>query len=349
MKILHIVYSMTLGGIETMLVNIANSQSRYADVYVLVINDVYDRELMGMFCPQVNVVYNQRPAGSKSPLHLIRLNRHIMKIHPDVIHLHSPKSWRFLFHPFIRCPIFVTIHDVYNEQNPFKCIHKFKTVFAISESVRQSVLEHYGKESIVVENGISVDSFKKRSSDDRKIRKFVQVSRLEAHKKGQLLLMEALNLFHEAHPECEFTLDFIGDGSSRELLEKTASELKWHDKIRFLGSQSQKYLFENLCNYDLVIQPSLFEGFGLTIAEAMAAQVPVLIADNAGPMSIIESGKYGAFFKCGDVNDCARKIESIVLGDFPKETVEKAFEHVRKNYNVANTARAYFEHYSKAL
>lgn len=349
MKILHIVSSMTFGGIETMLVNIANMQSRYADVYVLIINNLYDQELVNMFCAKVSVVYNQRPVGSKSPMHLIRLNRHILKIRPDVIHLHNTKLWRYIFHPLIRCPIFATVHDVYNKQTPFQCIHKFKTVFAISESVRQSILEHSGKESVVVENGILVDAFEKRSPEKKSIRKFVQVSRLEASRKGQLLLLSALNAFYKAHPDYEFTLDFIGDGSSRRTIEDAVSQLKWKNRVRLLGSCNQKFLYENLCRYDLVVQPSLFEGFGLTIAEAMAAKVPVLIADNAGPMSIIDYGKCGTFFKCGDVGDCEHKIESLVLGDFPTETVDNAYERVRSHYDIANTAKAYFEHYSKAI
>lgn len=349
MKILHVVNDLGLGGIQTMLVNIVNKQSLYADVYVLVINDLYSKELVDLFSPNVKIVYNKRPVGSKSPLHLIRLNYHALRIRPDVIHLHNTVMWRYLIHPLIRRPFFVTVHDVYNKETPFQCINKFKTVFAISESVRQSILEHSGKESVVVENGILVDGFKKRSLKKKTIHRFVQVSRLETQRKGQHLLMKALDIFHSRHPEYEFTLDFIGDGSSRGMLEKTASEMKWADKIHFLGSQSQTYLYENLCNYDLVIQPSLFEGFGLTIAEAMAAQVPVLIADNDGPMKIIENGKFGQFFKCGDADDCASKIESIVYNDFPGDVVEKAHEHVRINYDISNTARAYYEYYSKAL
>lgn len=348
MKILHVVSSMTLGGIETMLVNIANAQCQYAEVYVLVINDLYNCELMRMFNSSVKIVYNNRPVGSKSPLHLIRLNMTVLKIKPDVIHLHNTKLWRYLFHPLIHCPIFVTVHDVYNKQTPFQCIHKFKTVFAISEAVHQSILDHSGKESIVVENGISVQSFKKRSAGCKAVCKLVQVSRLEAERKGQLLLMQALDKLVKGHPNIDFSLDFIGDGSSRAKLETAAAALSWRDKIHFLGAQSQQFLFENLCEYDLLIQPSLFEGFGLTIAEAMAAKVPVLIADNEGPMSIIEFGKFGFFFRCGDVEDCAEKLEAIVLGNNPVEFVEKAYEHVCKNYDIANTARIYFEYYSKA-
>ena len=47
MKIIHVLYSLGYGGVETMLVNIANEQTRYnEDISILVINDVVVRELI---------------------------------------------------------------------------------------------------------------------------------------------------------------------------------------------------------------------------------------------------------------------------------------------------------------
>ncbi len=349
MRVLHIVTSMTLGGIETMLVNIVNAQSLYSEVFVIIVNDLYDKNLVQMFLPRVKIFYLKRPAGSKFPGHLIRLNREIFRIHPDVIHLHNTKLWRYLFHPLIRQPIFVTVHDVYNEQTRFLYVNKFKYVFSISESVRQSLLEHAKKESVVIENGISVDSFKKKIIPCTRICRLVQVSRLEASRKGQILLLKALDLFSRQHPNYKFTLDFIGEGSSRESILGVASSLNWNGSIHFLGAKSQSFLFEHLCSYDLVVQPSYFEGFGLTIAEAMAAKVPVLIADNEGPMQIIGNGKYGLFFKRGNIDDCAKQLGKIFLNGYSWDMVEAAYHRVLERYSVLKTAKSYFDQYLKVV
>ena len=54
-------------------------------------------------------------------------------------------------------------------------------------------------------------------------------------------------------------------------------ELNLEKHVRFLGNQSREYVYSHLKDYDLFVQPSRFEGFGLTVAEAMAACVPVLV------------------------------------------------------------------------
>lgn len=54
--------------------------------------------------------------------------------------------------------------------------------------------------------------------------------------------------------------------------------------------KNQEWIYHNLCNFDLFIQPSRFEGFGLTVAEAIAAKVTVLVSNIQGPMEIIDDG-----------------------------------------------------------
>ena len=56
MKVAHIFWSLTYGGIETMLVNIANAQAADgAEVHVVVINDLYKEELIRAFDDGVTV------------------------------------------------------------------------------------------------------------------------------------------------------------------------------------------------------------------------------------------------------------------------------------------------------
>ena len=54
----------------------------------------------------------------------------------------------------------------------------------------------------------------------------------------------------------------------------------------FLVKQTQDYVAAHLTDYDLFVQPSRWEGFGLTVAEAMAAGVPVLVSEGQGPAEV---------------------------------------------------------------
>ena len=57
MRIVHVYWSLRFGGIETMLVNIANAQARYgANVYIIIINDNCDKTLLSALNKNVKAV-----------------------------------------------------------------------------------------------------------------------------------------------------------------------------------------------------------------------------------------------------------------------------------------------------
>ena len=68
--------------------------------------------------------------------------------------------------------------------------------------------------------------------------------------------------------------------------DRLTAELHAETYVRFLGKQTQDYVAAHLTDYDLFVQPSRWEGFGLTVAEAMAAGVPVLVSEGQGPAEV---------------------------------------------------------------
>ena len=108
-------------------------------------------------------------------------------------------------------------------------------------------------------------------------------------------------------------------------------------------------MYENLCNYDLFIQPSRYEGFGLTVAEAIAAKLPVLVSNIDGPLEIINGGKLGLTFENEDVTDCADKIQKFIEQGRNSKQVEEAYQYVCENYDVSVTAQKYLEVYKSVL
>ena len=173
----------------------------------------------------------------------------------------------------------------------------------------------------------------------------VMVSRLEHDKKGQDLLIRAA-----AALQGTVTVDFIGIGSSMEYLKQLTAELHAETYVRFLGKQTQDYVAAHLTDYDLFVQPSRWEGFGLTVAEAMAAGVPVLVSDGQGPAEVTQGSRYGWLFANGDADDLQRQI--VFIKENYGEAMTKADEakdYVRNTYDVSVTARAYLQEYEKIV
>ena len=133
-----------------------------------------------------------------------------------------------------------------------------------------------------------------------------------------------------------------------EHLKKIAYQQGVNNQIEFKGAMPQSFIAEHLCDYDIFVQPSRYEGFGLTVAEAMAAKVPVLVSSGQGPEEVTEGEKYGWTFENGNAEDLARKI-SYIIGHYNEslEKAEKAFRHVKEKYDVSATAKKYIEAYKQ--
>ena len=344
MKILHIVFSFKYGGIETMLVNIVNEQIKYAHVSIIIINDNYEQTLIDRMNNQVKIIKVNRPLKSKNPYYIAKLNFLILKISPDIIHSHNSSIIKYIL-PKFRDKAVNTIHDTPNSSH-FPYIHSYKKIFAISKSVQKDLKKH-GYESLVIQNGIQTTKFKKRSHQHvSSTFKIVQIGRLEHYKKGQDILIKACSLLikKESFP---IHIDIIGEGSSMEYLIELVKKANLDSYITFLGSKDTNYIEQHLKDYNLLVQPSRIEGFGLTVTEAMAAKVPVLVSGHEGPMEIIDNGKYGFFFINENVHELADKIKEIInmKQQILEYITEKAIQRVNSHYNIERTAYNYIKHY----
>ena len=344
MKIVHIFWGLGTGGIETMLVNIANEQVKLGHkVYIIIINDLVNEMLRNRLSSDVCFICLGRKLKSKSPWFVVSLNLCLMRIAPDVIHSHKCEIKKIIL-PLWQKRCVLTVHDVLRSSFN-KDYSWYKKVYAISDSVRDDLKRIQGIDVKTIFNGISIEVFRQRK-ERKDIVNIVQVSRITHEKKGQDILLKAFaNLVNEGYNT--LTLTFVGEGESESFLKNMANELGVADCVHFAGLWQQDYLFEHLADFDLFVQPSRYEGFGLTVAEAIAAKVPVLVSANQGPMEIIDQGKYGYSFANDDVNDCTNKLRSIVQNGCDLEMMNKGYYFICQNFDVCETARKYIEEYKR--
>lgn len=371
MKVIHIRWSLNFGGLETMLVNISNEQARQGiEVSVIIINDVIAEDLYRQFAKNVRVIRLGRPAHSKSLVFEEKLRSVINELHPDIIHLHDASLFDFLPRDWVKNSkkVCVTLHSmpygnlginlrvgrliqnlIFHKGGNVMNTNRVGKVFSISNAVATALKERYNVESTVICNGIHTDLFKRRNpvGHDKEMR-IVQVGRLNHHSKGQDLLIEGVKKVIKHGYLCHLTI--IGDGVSRNYLEDLVSRLDLQQSVVFLGSQTQEYLMQHLCEYDLFVQPSRREGFGLTVAEAMAASLPVLVSSGQGPAEVTENNRFGWVFNNEDTEDLASKIEFIYNHyDECINKVQAALQHVIENFDVKNTASRYISSYHEMM
>ncbi|ATR93279.1 glycosyltransferase [Porphyromonas gingivalis] len=343
MKIVHCIYSFNTGGAETMLVDIMNEQVTSHDVTLIIVNDSYSQILLDRIDKRVKIVKLGRPHGSRNPWYFLRLNIILFGHRTDVVHLHSSSLTDLLFG--IRNKLFYTCHDVGIDFSP----KKVAKVFAISRAVKEDIQGHYRADNVfTVTNGIKLEDVKIKVYPHipaNRVMRIINVARLDLEKKGQDILIRAIALLRDKGID-NLCVDFIGEGRSRELLEKLSEDLNVSEQVCFLGLKAREYIYQHLCDYDLMCHPSRFEGFGLTVAEGMAAKLPVLVATGDGPYEIIEHGRYGYSFENGDEASCADTLEYI-LNNYEEAVgkTEQAWCHIRDNYSIQNTAQRYLKEY----
>lgn len=328
-----------------MLKDIAGIQSETEEVHIVIVNNAYSADLVNSISDQVRIHYIARPEGSRNPWFFVKLNLLLLKVKPDVIHIHTHSLYKFVK---LNVPMVYTAHSCLVSS---KDVQHYPVVYCISKAVEHYCKNLGAKNTVVVHNGIALDSITPRNNQQGSYacNNIVCVGRL-SKEKGQKVLIDACSHLVSNNQGYEnLHIDFIGDGPERITLEEYVKVKHLEQYITFRGIQSREYIYSNLCKYDLYVMPSINEGFGLTVAEAMAAKIPVLTCNLDGPMEVIDFGKYGKSFIAGDSKDLAYKLKEIIENNVSEEALESAYDYVRANFDVRNTAFTYIKEYKKII
>ena len=279
-----------------MLVDIANEQQSLGhEIAILVINDSLDPALVNRINNNICLYRLNRKSRSKNFFQIIKLI-YILNIgfRADVIHSHDPDLGLLLrFTSFI--PVLLTIHGpAFNTSQ----MRYYKKLVAISVAVKNDVESRSSNKCEIIYNGIKINTIKQRieiyTTNDFNV---ILVGRLDTLVKGQDLLVKAAHYLVITKGLKNIKFFIVGEGSSRKSLEELIVSLELEGYVFLLGSKDREWIYENLQDYKLFIQPSRMEGFGLTVAEAMAARVPVIASDIEGPAEILEYGKHVILFE----------------------------------------------------
>ena len=162
------------------------------------------------------------------------------------------------------------------------------------------------------------------------------VGRIQPSIKGQDILVDAILLLREKYPQIKCM--FGGEAATKDIneLKKIKEKIKQNNAIEnfeFCGLVNDISGF--LSNIDIFVLPSRFEGFGLSLVEAMTCGVPCIASNIAGPKEIINKEQNGILFEKENANDLANKIQYIIenYNKIKLESISK-IDIVKNNYNI---------------
>jgi glycosyltransferase involved in cell wall biosynthesis len=147
--------------------------------------------------------------------------------------------------------------------------------------------------------------------------------------KGHTFLVDAIPAIVQRHPDAQFLI--VGDGAQRTALAARLQASGHLDRVSFAGARAD--IPEMLALMDVFVFPSVSEGFGIAVIEAMASQLPVVASDIRPLTEIVVDGLTGLLVapRCGaaiaagvnDLFDSADRCRA--LGTAGRRRVEAQF------------------------
>ncbi|MBQ6154056.1 MAG: glycosyltransferase [Ruminococcus sp.] len=173
----------------------------------------------------------------------------------------------------------------------------FDKVICVSEEAKKGFVETIGDTgnlmtvyNLIPKKKVKELSLQKQQTPFPKARlRLVIVARLLNEHKGHLRLITAVSRLRQEGSDISLTI--IGDGPDSEAIRDRIASLNEEDSIVMTGSLSNPFPY--IKNADMLVCSSYYEGYNLTVAEAVILGTPVLSTICAGPCEILDNGKYG--------------------------------------------------------
>ncbi|MCS7259091.1 MAG: glycosyltransferase family 4 protein, partial [candidate division WOR-3 bacterium] len=242
----------------------------------------------------------------------------------DIVHLHScyPLElgfWALIFSQSINV---LTPHTVGFRRSPIyslgarlfrKYAKKIHGHIYVSNLARIWNAPYYPGDFRIIPNGVDTVRFSPQvppfpRPQDRFI--ILYLGRLD-HKKGIMVLLEAVKKLKPQHPE--ILVYIIGKGPLRKAAQQYLDKNNLSETCHFLGYVARDDIPRYYRTADLYVAPTLgAEALGIVLLEALASGTPTIASKIGGYDEVICDSENGLFFKPGCADDLAAKISAVI-------------------------------------
>ncbi|MFB6141779.1 MAG: glycosyltransferase family 4 protein [Halorientalis sp.] len=302
-------------------------------------------------------VHSLGASSQLDPRSYLRLVRLVRRLDPDVVHVHPNATGsvvRVLLAAF-DVTLVTTEHTSHERFGSAKRLLNGTTNALNATLVANSrptlgslarwervLLRVTGTETVVVHNGVDVSAIEDAAEPDSlpvDPSRFLigTVGRLSPVK-NQAALLRAVAPLLEEHDELAVVV--VGNGPLRADLNALAEDLGISDAVHFLGRLDRRDVYDILTVLDVFAFPSHHEGFGVAVAEAMAAGVPVVASDIPALREVV--GEAGLYVDPDDVASLRDALRTLHEDPTRREELASAgAERVRSQFSLDSTVQEY--------
>ena len=299
-SVLYVVTSLTLGGAETLVVNLSKKLKSFAPTILAMENrkEAFYKNIVKE--DNIPVIYSNC-TNRNLIANNYKVYKAIKSINPDVIHINDSILAKVLI-PIILLKknknTIYTIHtDPKTDGKGYRKIFNtlalkiFKIKFvAINELNCKDACKFYNSKDIsLIQNGIDLSKYSvDKNKDKSREVNIVHVGRFNTVKNHKFII-EVFSMIVNKYSNVK--LHLVGDGPLLSEIEEKSREMKIYDKIKFYGNiKNPEYV---LAKSDIFIFPSFYEGSPLSLIEALAMGLPIVASNRGGIPGIVENEKNG--------------------------------------------------------
>lgn len=122
------------------------------------------------------------------------------------------------------------------------------------------------------------------------------------HRKNVSELLYALKALPEDQKKC-FEVGIVGDGDKRKELDAIVGKKGYETKTRFYGSQRMEDIPAIMQEYDILVLPSLHDGWGAVVNEALTLGLYVICSSKCGARYLLRNKQQGRVYRSGDISN----------------------------------------------
>jgi glycosyltransferase involved in cell wall biosynthesis len=248
---------------------------------------------------------------------------------PNLVTIHS--DYKYDYPSFLRRNLYVITDRMLR--------FRTKKYIAVSDYLKRVTIKTGVKESNIrmIYNGVELDI--KTNSNGNNGVVIGTMGRLHKVKNFSNLIMAMKGISEDV------TLNIYGDGGERALLEKVISDNNLQGRVKLCGRKDLSEIFSSI---DAYIQPSLAEGFGIAVVQAMLSEKPVIVTPGGALKELIdaERGYLAGGFGVKEIEEVIKK--ALEDKNSWANKAERAKEFARANFKTKEWAEKTVDCYLEA-
>lgn len=346
MKIALVTYALNIGGLETVLLSLANGLRESGCEVTFIITDArgawHEKPMQEGF--KIKAVLLHRLESRQS--HAQRLAGELSGF--DAVLLNHSRSAQSALGLLPEDTVAVSVlHNLSPEifEVGLANLADLDRIVAVGERVRDEALLHgaSAEKVVCIRNGVPIPPVRQQQtglfSTERPMQ-VIYLGRVDHEQKGVLYLPSILACLKKV--SAAVCLHIVGDGADQALLADTLEESDVSGLAIVHGAVDHKQAMSMLEDADVLIMPSHYEGQPVTLLEAMARGVVPVVSDLPGITdSVIQDGVDGFLVPVGDTCRFARILADLQDNTLRKKVSLAAREKAANNFSVEAMTQRY--------